>query len=90
MPLEKNDLGGINDTDYAAIERARKADLITLPENVKGTNCSNCQWIDTVKKPYGKMCTHPKVKQYVNERMCCSLWANKGMYSPFKRDKEFE
>lgn len=90
MPLEKNDLGGINDIDIGAIQRARKADLITLPRVVEGTNCFNCKWIDSAKKPYGKLCTHPKVKQYVNERMCCALWSAKGMYTPFKRDKEFE
>lgn len=90
MPLEKNDLGGVNNSDPDAIKRAKDADLVTLPKEVKGTNCYNCQWISSDKKPYGKMCKNPKVKQFVNERMCCALWANKGMYTPFKRNKEFE
>lgn len=90
MQLEKNDLGGINDTDYAAEQRAKKADLVTLPENVKGTNCYNCKWVSNDKKTYGSMCRHPKVKQYVNGRMCCALWANVDMYQPFKRGTDFE
>jgi hypothetical protein len=90
MPLEKNDQNGVNDTDKDALERAKHADLVTLPEDVKGTNCYNCKWISSDKKAYGSMCKHPKVKQYVNARMCCALWANKGMYQPFKRGKDFE
>lgn len=90
MPIEKNDLGGVNDTDVDSLQRAKHADLVTLPEDVKGTNCFNCRWISAEKKAYGTLCRHPKVKQYVNSRMCCALWMNKGMYTPFKRDKEFE
>ncbi len=88
--LEKNDLHGINDMEEDALKRAKEVDLVTLPKDVKGTNCYNCRWIDSTKKAYGKMCNNPKVKQYVNERMCCALWANKGMYTPFKRETKFE
>jgi hypothetical protein len=90
MPLEKNDLGGINDHDGEALERAKAVDLITLPQDIKGTNCYNCKWISSDKKSYGAMCKQPKVKQYVNQRMCCILWSSKGEYRPFKRDKGFD
>jgi hypothetical protein len=90
MPLERNDLDGINDMDKDALERAKSVDLVTLPKDVKGTNCYNCKWISLNKKPYGSMCKNKKVNQFVNARMCCVLWANKGMYEPFERDKEFE
>lgn len=88
--LKENKLGGINETDNPALERARKVDLITLPKGVKGTNCYNCQWIASYKNPNDAICTHPKVRQYVNERMCCILWSGKGEYRPFKRDKSLE
>ncbi len=88
--LKENDLGGINETDKPAVERARKADLITLPEDITGTNCYNCKWISAHKKDKGTLCTHPKIRQYVNRRMCCILWSNTGEYRPFKREKEFE
>jgi hypothetical protein len=90
MPVDRNDLDGINDMNKDALLRAKNADLITLPKDINGTNCSNCNWISKYKKTYGAMCNHPKVKQYVNSRMCCALWSNKKMYAPFERDKEFE
>lgn len=88
--MEKNDLGGINEMDKGALERAKGADLVTLPEDVKGTNCYNCKWISRDKKAYGSMCRHPKVKQYVNSRMCCALWDAKGTYRPFEQDDKYQ
>lgn len=86
----KNALDGINDIDAPAIKRAKEADLVTLPEDITGTNCYNCKWISQYKRVNYGMCTHPKVRQNVNKRMCCALWARDGMYTPFKRSKEFE
>lgn len=83
--LKENELGGINETDKAALERAKEADLVTLPENIPGTNCYNCHWISSYKNEEKGMCTHPRVRQYVNGRMCCILWTNPGEYRPFKR-----
>lgn len=90
--LKGNKLGGINETDKAALNRAKEVDLITLPKNVEGTNCYNCKWISSHEDERydASMCTHPKVRQYVNERMCCILWTSSGEYRPFKREKEFE
>lgn len=88
--LKENDLGGVNDMDKPALNRAKKVDLITLPEDVEGTNCYNCKWISNYKTDEKGMCTHPEVRQNVNERMCCILWEGKGEYRPFKREKVFE
>lgn len=90
MPLEKNDDNGINDLDKDALDRAKKADLVTLPEDVKGTNCYNCRWISKDKKAYGAMCVNKKVKQYVNARMCCALWDARGVYRPFEKDDKYQ
>jgi hypothetical protein len=76
--------------DKLALARAKEVDLITLPDDVEGTNCYNCKWISMHKGKHGSMCTHPKVRQYVNERMCCILWSNKGEFRPFKREKRMD
>jgi hypothetical protein len=52
------------------LERAKAADLVTLPENVEGTNCGNCQFVDLKTK----FCNHEKVLQTVSPRMCCIFW----------------
>lgn len=58
--------------DSSALERAKRVDLITLPEGITGTNCFNCKYI---KDSY---CVHPEVDQPVTERMCCALWDAEG------------
>lgn len=72
----KNDLGGF---DYKGDElnKAKKADLITLPKNVSGTNCSasNCTMYATTRD--GKLfCKHPKIMLPVTDRMSCGWWDN--------------
>ncbi len=55
------------------LEKARMADLITLPESVKGTSCVSCLYVD------GDYCKHPKVSQKLLDgaaRMCCFLPGN--------------
>jgi hypothetical protein len=87
--IRDNAQGGVNETDKLALERAKKVDLITLPDDIEGTNCYNCKWISGHKSKNHAMCTHPKVRQFVNERMCCILWTNEGEYRPLKREKGF-
>ena len=83
MNIEFNELGGVLAEDKEQIERAKEADLITLPKVIKGTNCFNCRFIRNIKTALG-FCSHPKVKQPVNERMCCIFWSNPGEYRQFK------
>jgi len=77
--MDINHLGGIQIEDPELLKRAQEADLITLPEDVDGTNCFNCRYI---YPPEGNEemgnCVHPSVDQPVSHRMCCALWDNKG------------
>ena len=88
--LKENKLGGVNEHDKTALDRARKVDLVTLPKGVKGTNCFNCKYISAHDNDEydAAMCINPYVRQYVNERMCCDLWSGVGEYRPFKRKDE--
>lgn len=87
--IVKNRQGGINDMGEDALKRAQKVDLITLPDNVKGTNCFNCKWIRDKERDYG-FCGNKSVLQEVNGRMCCILWTNTSEYRPFTRMKDFK
>jgi hypothetical protein len=65
-------------------ERAKAADVITLPEGVEGTRCDNCVFIRKIEgKKYG-YCVHPKVRMPVNNRMCCKWWNAEGTLRHFK------
>jgi hypothetical protein len=75
---ELNKLGGVLAKTEKELQRAKNVDLITLPLDIDGTNCGNCKYI---KERY---CTHPRVRQDVNNRMCCVLWSRKGEYRQFK------
>lgn len=70
-----NERGGY-DYDGVALDRAKAADLITLPPDIAGTNCAegNCE--------FGKsgFCKHPKILLPVTDRMSCSLWNNKQVH----------
>lgn len=90
LMLNINPLGGINETDKPALERAQKADLVTLPRNVKGTNCYNCKWISEYKEKHYAFCKNKSVRQNVNGRMCCALWDAKGTYRPFEQDEKYK
>ena len=67
--MRKNRQGGIIPETEAERKRARAADLITLPERIAGTNCSNCRFVTA-----GGWCTHKEVLQFVSKRMCCGYW----------------
>lgn len=86
----RNKLGGLDPTEKHLLERAKEADLITLPKNVEGTNCYNCKFISNKTKEKG-FCRQPKVMQNVNERMCCALWDNDGVHRSFgKIDSKYK
>jgi hypothetical protein len=64
--------GGLVPTDK---ERAKAADLITLPDGVSGTNCANCSvYFRKIEGKKHGYCVHPKVDQPVNNRNCCQFW----------------
>lgn len=74
-PLETNNQGGFTPETDQQLKRFKHADLITLPENVKGTNCGNCSYM----RHQGKIgfCAHEEIQDYVTERMCCQYWDHK-------------
>lgn len=57
---ELNEQGGTAPQDAEQMKMAKDGDLITMPG--KGT------------PTHKVMCVHPKIKQYVTERMCCAYW----------------
>ncbi len=78
----RNKLGGLDPTEKHLLERAKKADLVTLPKDVQGTNCFNCKYIENKDRDVG-FCRHPKVQEKVTHRMCCALWDNSGIHRAF-------
>jgi len=67
-----NSQGGINPQNEEEMQRAEKADLITLP----GGNRN-----DVISKKY---CSHSDIQMYVTVRMCCGYWDAQGVIRPWK------
>lgn len=80
--IKINYLGGLNDLTPDALRRAKKADLVTLPRSITGTNCFNCKYLKSKRSNKG-FCSNISVKQEVNERNCCALWDNGSAYRTF-------
>ena len=57
-------------------ERARRVDLVVLPPNVTGTNCSNCEYAKPTQTTL--YCSNPAVLLPVTGRHCCALWDSPG------------
>jgi hypothetical protein len=70
-PKELNEEGGIDPKNKDELERAKKANLITLPGGSKA---------DATTKKY---CNNEQVKMYVTVRMCCAYWDNVGVKRPW-------
>jgi hypothetical protein len=82
-PAQTDKQGGIVPQDLAV---AKRVDLITLPQSVRGTNCFNCRWVQHDGSGVG-FCDHPKVQQEVNARNCCALWDNEGVIRPWGEEQ---
>lgn len=82
-PLNKE--GGYDYTGQA-MERARHADLITLPPGIEGTNCAagNCMYRQN------GLCVHPRIKLPVTDRMSCGWWDNTEVVRPWGKPVELE
>jgi hypothetical protein len=63
------------------IERARNAELITLPNDVRGKNCHSCVFMGS-----NGMCEHPEVRLAVNARQGCKYWTAPGIYKAWKEE----
>jgi len=71
-PKELNDAGGIDPKNNDEMERAEKADLITLPGGNK---------TDAKTK---RFCSHEEIRMYVTTRMTCAYWDNADVRRPWK------
>lgn len=81
-----NKQGGTTPNDEAASKRAKKSDLVTLPQKVEGTNCANCKYVEILDKKQGLgFCVNKKVFQLVTKRMCCALWDADGTLRSWKK-----
>lgn len=83
MFIRYNELGGVIAETDRNLQKAKDVDLVTLPRKTLGTNCFNCRFIRNPLIHHGH-CSHPKVDQQVNERMCCVLWSGIGEYRQFE------
>lgn len=70
------DEGGIDPQNDEEMERAEKADLITLPGGIKAEVTTK------------KFCYNNNVKMYVTVRMCCAYWDNDGVKRPWKKTEK--
>ena len=75
---ELNDQGGINPKTDEDMQKARKADLITLPGGLKS---------EVIDK---RFCNNKSVEMFVTARMCCAYWDNKGVRRPWIKIEEPE
>jgi len=74
-PRILNDEGGIDPKNEQEMDRARKADLITLPGGTK-TDATN-----------KRFCYNNDIQMYVTIRMCCGYWDNVGVKRPWVTKK---
>jgi hypothetical protein len=72
-PIELNVQGGIDPKTQEEMQKAKKADLITLPGGSKA---------DALNK---KFCYNDEIKMFVTLRMCCGYWDNAGVKRPWKK-----
>ncbi len=70
---ELNGEGGIDPRNQEELQRAQKADLITLPGGSKAD------------APNKKFCNHQKIQMFVTARMCCAYWDNAAVKRPWKK-----
>jgi hypothetical protein len=68
---ELNDQGGIDPITDEEMQRAQRADLITLPRGTKS---------DINLK---RFCNNDRIQMFVTIRMCCSYWDNEAIRRPW-------
>ena len=73
-----------NKENMSALERAKHVDLITLPKEIKGTNCGNCKFFNVEKS----FCDHYEVAQEVKTNMCCKEWFAEGAIRTWEKKSE--
>lgn len=59
--------------------RARAADLISLPPGLPGTSCESCQFFQPDYQSTNRnigFCAHHALRMNVSRRWCCYFWKN--------------
>lgn len=75
-----NPIGGYSYSNKSDVSVARRADLITLPKEIKGTNCANCMFVKILDEKKGLgFCNHKHVELPVTAKMCCIYWDAEGV-----------
>ena len=83
-----NHIGGYNYSEKDQLEKAEHADLITLPEKIEGTNCSNCKFVKILNAEKGLgFCEHKELQMEVTARMCCKYWDAQGAERSWEKQK---
>jgi hypothetical protein len=72
-PSELNVQSGIDPKTQEEMQKAEKADLITLPGGSKDYGLNK------------KFCYNDKVKMFLTVHMCCGYWDNAGVNRPWKK-----
>lgn len=86
MPKEfvRNIEGGVDPVTPSGLRRAAGVDLITLPPDIEGTNCSNCMFAVRRRTEAAEFwCDHPDVELPISPRMCCARWDNPRVRRPW-------
>ena len=79
---KKDKQGGFIYTGDESLGKAKVADLITLPKDVKGTNCGNCKFMSN------GFCNNENIQLPVTEKMCCSYWDSEGALRSWEEEKK--
>lgn len=73
---EINSQGGIDPKTDEDMEKAKTADLITLPGGLRS---------EVIVK---RFCNNESIQMFVTLRMCCGYWDHKGVRRPWDQRKE--
>lgn len=78
--------GGVIPQTNPELKRAQAADYGTLPRNIEGTNCGNCEYFNS---NIGKgsdvgYCRHENISFFVGARNCCIFWDSPKYLRPTK------
>lgn len=57
----------------AELAKAKKSVLITMPDDIEGTNCGNCKFFE--KEGF---CNNEAMMLRVHAKQCCNYWDRKG------------
>ncbi len=72
-PEDLNKQGGIDPITQENLQKAKRADLITLPGETE------------LKVEAKRFCYNVNIEMFVTERMVCSYWDNKGVKRPWDK-----